>query len=50
MAENFNFGVEEEYFIYQRHDGNLKTSMSSLFFENARAILGNSVTRELLQS
>ena len=50
MAENFDFGVEEEYFIVQRHDGSTKTSMSSLFFESARETLGSSVTRELLQS
>ena len=50
MSENFDFGVEEEYFIFQRHDGNIKTSMSSLFFDNAKAVLGKAVTPELLQS
>lgn len=50
MTPTYTYGIEEEYFIYQRKNGDSKRSMSTLFFEEAKLALGDHVTRELLQS
>lgn len=50
MMHAYTFGIEEEYFIYQKKDGEARRSMSSLFYSSAREALGDAVARELLQS
>jgi carboxylate-amine ligase len=50
MRHDFDFGIEEEYFIYQKRDGAPRGSMSTLFFATAEEALGRNVCRELLQS
>ena len=50
MNHSFDFGIEEEYFIFQKKNGDLRGSMSSLFYSSAKAALGDHVGRELLQS
>jgi glutamate---cysteine ligase / carboxylate-amine ligase len=50
MNELFEFGIEEEYFIYRKKDGGPKPSMSTRFFDAAREALGDRVGPELLQS
>lgn len=50
MEHPYTFGIEEEYFIFQRRDGHARADMSAQFYEEAKNALGENVTRELLQS
>ncbi|MFT4134678.1 carboxylate-amine ligase [Labrys sp. (in: a-proteobacteria)] len=50
MEHPYTFGIEEEYFVFQRRTGAVQETMSAQFFDEARQMLGKHVTRELLQS
>lgn len=50
MEHPYTFGIEEEYFVFQRRSGAVQETMSARFFDEARRVLGRHVTRELLQS
>ncbi|MDQ0393117.1 carboxylate-amine ligase [Labrys monachus] len=50
MGGDYTFGIEEEYFVFERRSGKAGESVPPGFFEAARQALGKSVSHELLQS
>lgn len=50
MANNFTFGIEEEYFLVDAETKQVTRTMPRGFFKAIKAELGNQVTGELLQS
>ncbi|MBI3433929.1 MAG: carboxylate-amine ligase [Proteobacteria bacterium] len=47
---NFRFGIEEEYFVTTLRTGNVRRTMSRMFFRSCQLELGGTVANELLQS
>jgi len=50
MSDGYTFGIEEEYFVFERESGERRESAPSCFFEAAEKVLGDQVSHELLQS
>jgi carboxylate-amine ligase len=50
MAENYSFGIEEEYFIVDAETKAVQRRMPSAFLAALKTSLGASVMREMLQS
>ncbi|MBK8007204.1 MAG: carboxylate-amine ligase [Rhizobiales bacterium] len=50
MAENYSFGIEEEYFIVDADTKAVQRRMPSAFLAALKTGLGSAVTREMLQS
>src|SRR5215212_2592939 len=47
---NFQFGIEEEYFVVNRRSGRVKAHLSQPFMKAAKKKLGPNLMYELLQS
>src|SRR5882724_3753169 len=47
---DFQFGIEEEYFVVDRRTGHVKATLSKPFMKAAKKKLGQSLMYELLQS
>ncbi len=46
----FHFGIEEEFFLARREDGNIVRTMPTRLYQQCRQALGDRVSHELLQS
>lgn len=50
MADNYSFGIEEEYFIVDAETKAVQRRMPAAFLAALKSGLGPAVTREMLQS
>ena len=50
MSDNYQIGIEEEYFVVDARTRNVRTTMPKKFFRSCKVRLQNHVTNEMLQS